>query len=441
MTNTVLTALWQKTNDVFSTKTQLAAGLATKQDVLIAGQGINISSNGVISNTATEETISIVVTSEVTGFDAEGLVINVYYNNSPNVSTTVTLDENGMGTLIVPHDYRYRLAFPDVEGCGRIPPIVHTSTLVQRSIEVEYEAESSITGESVQITALKKENGSYVAAEDITITVTFNDTDYHLTTGSDGKASILVPYGNNYQVVFPDLTGYYMMPTTKNQTLYSNRTSRYITGRYDDPQSGLYIVASDGTEFTPDQWEIAVEGGSRQNSEAKVIKIATSALVTAGGVFGIDIDMVRNRTYPQSLKWAASNVLFNSIPEDGNSTSALYYYDGLSASKLIQTEGNDRNIDTPAVDDCLNRTLMINNIPHEGFLGSAGQWAQLWANITAIDDILSSVRPDGASLLGDIVSNKWTSTQANATSAYYWSSSLNYSPKLYSYVVVPFFAF
>ena len=440
MEKNVLDSLWNKMCDVFATQDQVSAALQGKQDIMSAGRGISIQNN-VISNTATEEVVSIVVSSQVAGFDPEGLVVSVYYNDSDTVTTTVTLDEQGRGTLVVPHDYKYKLVFPDVTGCDPIPAVVHFSMIVQRSIEIEYVEEHTIPNEQVEVTVTEQSGSSYVAAGGVTVSVTSDGNSEQYTTDSSGKVAFLVPYGTSYTVSVPDRSGYYLMPAAKTRTLYANRTSRYITIRYQDPQSGLYIVAADGTEYAPDAWAAAVEGGTRQNSDAKVIKIATSALVTAGGVFGIDIDMVRERTYSQGLQWCPSNVKFNSIPENGNSASALYYYDGLSASKLIQTEGDDRGLNTPAVDDCLARSMELGGVTHEGFLGSVGQWAQLWANITAIDDILLYTRPDGTSLLGQIVVQKWTSTQISAGDAWFWYTSANNFTKGGSYAVVPFFAF
>lgn len=440
MDKTVLQALWQRITATFASKAQLEAMGDQKQDRLTAGEGISISGGVISSGSSVEEVVHVTVTTNVSGVSVEGLQILVYYNSAAQPSATITTDANGMAALRVPTGYRYRLVFPSVEGCVDIGSIEHVATMAERSIEVELVEPASV-GETVQVTVLEKNGNSYVAVEGVAVVVAYGGNTEQYPTDTDGKATFLVPSGETYTLTLPDRDGYYMMPTVKSQSYYANRTIRYITARYQDPQSGIFIVASDGTEYSPDEWGAAVEGGLRQNEDAKVIKVATAALVAAGGVFGIDIDMVRDRTYKQSLAWCTQNVKFNSIPENGNSSSALYYYDGLSASKLIQAEGDDRSLDTPAVDDCLGRSITLGDVTHEGFLGSIGQWAQLWGNVTAIDEILLSVRPNGTSLLGQVVALKWSSTQVGAIHAWSWGSSASNNGKNAGYAVVPFFAY
>ena len=131
---------------------------------------------------------------------------------------------------------------------------------------------------------------------------------------------------------------------------------------------------------------------------------------------------------------------FNSVPLNGNAATALYYYDGLTASRKIQAEGDERNIGTPAVDACLELSVTTGETTHQGFLGSTGQWAQLWANIGAFDSIMDYVRPLG-SRLAVHTEQKWTCTQVSAFNAYYWGTAANNGGKVNSYVVLPFFAY
>ena len=136
MKKTVIDALWDRIGDIFVSKTQLSAGMNTKQDVLTAGRGISISNN-VISSTVTEEVVTIWITSEVTGFDVEGLTMNVYFNDG-EVPYTTTTNENGIATITIPHDFKYKIVFPIVEGCKEIPSVIHLATANERSIEIEY---------------------------------------------------------------------------------------------------------------------------------------------------------------------------------------------------------------------------------------------------------------------------------------------------------------
>jgi hypothetical protein len=154
---------------------------------------------------------------------------------------------------------------------------------------------------------------------------------------------------------------------------------------------------------------------------------------------------LRERTYGANATWNPDNVLFNSIPVNGNSASQPYYYDGMTASGLIQKEGDERGLQTPAVDKCLAMTQTIGEGENEqtlkGFLGSVGQWNILWANRVEIDNILTSTRPEGTYLLSTLTTYKWTSTQNSASGAWSWTRVADNNGKTNSYTVVPFFAF
>ena len=443
MNKTVLNALWTRIGQVFANKAEVSSGLLGKQDTLTPGTGIEIS-NGVISSTfgSSEEVAQIVVTSLVSGVDVEDLDIDVYYNGSSTVSTTVTTDEYGMAALRVPLGYQYKLVFPVITGCVQIPPAIHTASVGQRSIEVEYVAESSV-GENVTVVATKRNSstGGIQPYSGITVTVRIDGSDQTYTTNSAGNVQFVVPYGKSYQVTAENQTGWYVRGGN-SKTITASQTNRTITFVYNGYQSGIFIVDTSGNEYTFLEWQTAVEAGTVQNQNAKLIKVSTAALASNGGVFGIDIDNLRERNYGSNLQWCPNNVLFQSIPENGNSTSANYYYDGYTASVLIQTEGDERTYQTPAVDACLALSVTVGSQTLPGFLGSVGQWAQLWNNCTEVDDILTYTRPNGTYLLSTFTSNKWTSTQSSANYAAYWTNSANGSlGKSYSVVVVPFFAF
>ena len=138
-------------------------------------------------------------------------------------------------------------------------------------------------------------------------------------------------------------------------------------------------------------------------------------------------------------------MLFNSIPNNGNSLSANYYYDGLTASRRVQQEGDDLATDTPAYDQALSQSRTIAaGTPSErilpGFLGAVGQWKELWMNAAEVDDILLSVRPNGTYLFSTLTEEKWTSAQNAARYGWSWTTSAIAKDKPGAYVVIPFFA-
>lgn len=412
--------------------------LAAKQDKLKAGAGIQISNDNTISTAATDETVHVSISTEVSGVSVEGLVINVYYNDSSQVSDTVTTDANGSGTLVVPRDYKYKMVFPSIQGCKDVVPVVHYASLVERSVEVEYEAES-VASERVRVKVYKRSAAADAVFASAEVDVTVDGTTTSYTTDSSGVAELYVPVGSSYTVSCPAVEGW---RTPASQTYTASKSVRGITMKYLYVTSALLIVDADGTEWIPDDFYAAVEAGTKENSDAKMVEFVTDALVDANGVFAFDIDMFATDGFPANKTWAGSNVQFNSIPLNGNASNQPYYYDGLTASKLIQAEGDERNISTNFVDACLALTRTLNdNVLHEGFGGSTGQWAVAWANRAAFDDIVAHVRSTVLITLTALTGAKWTSTQNAANAAYYWGTSASNVNKGNSYRTVVFFAF
>lgn len=419
-------------------------GDPSSADINLNGSVVSVTNNaGVITSidllATTVELVLISVTTEVSGVDLRGLQLNVYYNGATTPSSTVALDANGRAELRVPVNYQYRIAFPSIAGCQDIPDIVHTALVSQRSVEVEYIAES-VNTERVRVKLLQRTvSGDSVlgGGNAVNITVGTETTTYY--TDSSGIAEAYIPIGQEYTVSVPSRTGW-VTPTSK--TVTASKTDRGISMVYRYTESGLFIVDSAGNEYTLSAFTEAVENGTKVLDDAVAIKVSTNALVDAGGVFYIGIDGIALSSYVSlTRQWCSSNVLFTSIPENGNSGSAQYYYDGLGASREIQDEGDTRGLGTPAVDYALAQVLEIGGVPKQGFLPSAGQWSIAWSNRAAIDDIISYTRPQKVGRLSNFTSSKWTSTQTNAFNAWYWAAAANNGNKNYSYAVVPFFAY
>ena len=183
----------------------------------------------------------------------------------------------------------------------------------------------------------------------------------------------------------------------------------------------------------------------RYNSQAKLIKISTTTLVQNNGVFVVDIDLLR-KNEAKSTSWASSREEFTSIPT-GVNTSQNYFYDGFTASELVQEEGDERGINTGAIDRCIDYTRTVNNKTWKGFLPAVGQLQILRGERDAIDTVLDILRPNGVDgLQGTVTSlftsyTLWACTQPYSSSAYYvninTTNSRYKTDVLYSF---PFFA-
>lgn len=405
---------------------------------------VQTAADGVLSGIVVEEKVNIVVTSEVEGFNAEGLVINVYYNNSPNVSTTVTLDENGRGVLAVPHDYKYKMVFPSINGYKDPAPVIHYSTLTQRSVEIEYsEPDEYSAGMQLTVFAAKanKTGRTGTAVPDLDINVTIGGTTTVYTTGSNGRILVVIPNGETATVEVPILEGYEMRGP-RSRTFSATQASKYVQFMYYVAESGIKIVTGDGTEYSEEDFEEAVENNEVSTSDAKLIKISTASLITANSIFYVSIDNLATRSGFTSKTWAGTRIKFYDIPDEGNSITAAYYYDGRTASGLIQDEGDRRTISTPAVDEALSKTFALDNDTLYGFLGSVGQWSILWENRYQVDTILSLTRPSANYNFSTYIARKWTSTQGTGDGfSYDWGDQAYRNGTLDSFAVIPFFAF
>ena len=289
-----------------------------------------------------------------------------------------------------------------------------------------------------------------VTAVPVILTIPSLSATYTVYTDSNGDATFTVPNNTVFTVTFPQREGWYLhegkYTKTYNVTTNANFTIPEIYYTY---ESGLYIVTTDGTEYTFDGFKAAVDAQTRTKDEAKIIKVFTGVLAEKAGVFGVDIDHLRSRSYGANQVWNVNNAQFNSIPLNGNSISALYYYDGYTACGLVAVEANDRGLQVPAITKCLNMSTVLTpdagdsslDITLPGFLGSVGQWSELWKNREEVDSILVYTRPDGSYTLSGLTTQKWTCTQAAAYQSYYWAAAAGTNNKNNSYVTLPFFAF
>ena len=111
------------------------------------------------------------------------------------------------------------------------------------------------------------------------------------------------------------------------------------------------------------------------------------------------------------------------------------------ASGQILAEAESLSLTVPAAIVCWGRTYELAGATLQGFLGGIGQWAELWANVSEVDDILTYTRPNGSYLMSTWTTQKWTSTQYTAAISWYWGAAAANYLKNDSYVVLPFFAY
>ena len=381
-----------------------------------------------------EEVVSVALYSAVEGVSTSGLELYVYINDN-SVPLIYTTNENGMATFRVTKGLRYDIVFPDITGCAPIGRLSYTAALQTRGIEVTYREYVVASKERVTIAFRKyPENTTWIGGEiyaDGTAYVTINgvETVYH--ADSDGFVVFEVPIGKEYNVRVEKPDGLHLLSGVYSSTYTAEGGSRFIPVSFHLYLSSFLIVDADGGEWTMDGWEAA----GKEASEAKLLHVATEELLAAGCDFFMSLDMMAYRKYDTTgetiytMKWAAQNVEFTSIPLNGNDTTKDYYYDGLTATNLIVDEGTNRGIATPCHTATLRQTFTLGLETLKGFTPSYGQWAVMIANYSYINSIVTAMRPDG-----DVVTKFWgikkgVSAQCSAARAWFVDSYFSNEPK------------
>lgn len=383
----------------------------------------------------TDHTVTVQVTTSVSGVSVSGLSLNVFENHS-TTATTYTTDSSGKCSFTIPHGAYCEIHFPDIEGCNSISPKGFTVVKTQ-TVEAEY-VEYSGKVEAVTVYATKylaDKSTEAAAGRTVTVKVTGGSTTTY-TTDAEGKATFEIAVGKFFSVTIDKIDGMYVYGgyTHELEALSPTRIIRYDYYTY---QSGVFVVGKDGNDYTQEEWEAS----GLTSDDARLIKIVTEDLMEKG--YPIMYDPLHTALSP--YVWCNPyNTLFSTIPTNGNSSSALYYYDGKSASAAVIAEAAEKSgVTIPAftyaaglsVDDVGGRSL-------HGYVPSVGQFVIMTANIEEADALAKAVWGDAAAQLASFKSTtKWTSTQASQNHACYFQSSASNDRKGTSYAVLPFFAY
>ena len=411
-------------------KATTAANNATENATTAAGEAnkaaerANTAANLVYNGP--DENVSVACYTDVEGVSTAGLVLNVYINDS-TVPQQYTTDSNGLAAFKVTKGLRYDIVFPDIEGCAPIGRLSYTAALQTRGIEVTYHEAIVAAQEKVTISFMKfPENTTWNGGEHYpggVARVTIDGVETVYNADSNGQAQFFVPIGKEYRVSIDKPADLHLITGAYSATYTADRAARVIPVSFHPYLSDILIVDKDGGEWTYDGF---IASG-KDVSEGVLLHIATEELLAVGCDFFMSVDVMAYRKFDtdkteiRTMKWAAQNVQFTSIPLNGDDASQEYYYDGLTATNLIVQEGLSRGINTDCHTRTLRETYALGVTTLQGFTPSTGQYAPLIANYTYINDIITFLRPDG-----DVVNKFWnfdkgTSTQQSAAGAYYVS--------------------
>lgn len=386
----------------------------------------------------TDEEVTVTIASSVDSIKVAGIKINVFLNNG-KTPQTYTTDTEGKVTFTVARGNYYQVTFPEYGNVQPIAPQGYTAVLGSRNINVEYLPYDEDSMEKVIITATKYVENVGTAWEGIPVIVTVDKKATTYQTDEKGQVTVFVPYKKEYTVVINDQDGYNVSFNKNSRTYTANVPQRLIDYRFYQFKASIFVVDANKNEYYIEDWVAA----GRNADDAVAIKVADASLSINHGTFCIRTSDIKNVSKLISTSWCTQNLQFNSIALNGKNVKDANYYNGESSSYLIRQEAQEWNLSVPAFDYAYGQIFNLGGEDLRGFVMSVGQEYVHVANIGIIKQVLETLY--GETVATDyynfvIKKYRWTSTQGNATSAWYFSSSANYNIKSISYVVLPVFA-
>ena len=442
------TSAAKEANDAAATATAAAekatamAAKAEKVNVTLGGSVISVTNRDGVTKTVdvvnTDETVNVTITSSVSSINVSGVKINVFINNGKTPQTYTTNSE-GKVSFVVNRGNYYQITFTEYGNAQPIAPVGFTAVLATRNIDVEYKPYDEESMENVVVTVTKYTDGTGAAYEGVPVVVTVDRKNTTYNADSKGQVSLYVPYGKEFTVNVENQDGYSVSLNRNTRTYTASVPQRLIDYKMYQFRAGIFIVDGKLNEYYLEEWQ---ETG-KTAEEAVAVKVADANLTLNRGTFMIRIsDMLAPTALPKK-SWCTQNLRFESIALDGNNTKDANYYNGESSSFLVRQEAVERSLSVPAFDYTYEQIFSIAGHELHGFLMSVGQDYVHIANIGIIKQVLTALYgEEAATAYYNFVMNqrRWTSTQTNATNAWYCSSSAFTSSKSNSFSVLPVFA-
>lgn len=424
------------------TKAQTAMTGAETCNVELSGSTISVTNrDGEVKSVDvinTNEEVTVTIASSVSSINVSGIKINVFLNNG-KTPQSYTTNAEGKVTFTIDRGNYYQVVFPEYGNAQPIAPVGYTAVLGSRNINVEYLPYDEDSMEKVIITATKYVENVGTAWEGIPVIVTIDSKDTTYQTDAKGQVTVFVPYKKEYTVVINDQDGYNVSFNKNSRTYTANVPQRLIDYRFYQFKAGIFVVDANKNEYYIEDWVAA----GRNADDAVAIKVADASLSINHGTFCIRTSDIKNVSKLISTPWCTQNLQFNSIALNGNNVNDANYYNGESSSYLIRQEAQERSLSVPAFDYAYGQIFNLGGEDLHGFVMSAGQEYVHVANIGIIRQVLEILYGETvATGYYNFVMKNWrcTSTQSNATNAWYFSSSATNGSKSDSSVVLPVYA-
>lgn len=393
-----------------------------------------------VNLTDADEHVTVNVTTTLSSVSVEGIILNVYINNGADPQQYTT-DSHGQATFTVTKGSTYKVVFPYIEGCAILNPVQHVAAVGNRIIDAVY-TEETIKFEHVTVRMQKANDDDVLQPWEgapVHVTIDGNKTDY--ITDAQGIVSFDVKIGTSYNVAVDKVNGMYEQYDNYSRTRKAMADSYRFNYAYHYYESGVWLIDDEGKKWTWDAWEAS----GKDKTHLVFVCIKTLDTQRYGGDIYISIDLLANFAQIPNKQWANQNVQFKNIPLNGtNNSDTQYYkfaYNGLVATITIIAEGDERGIETPFCDYCHSKTVDCAGEAWQGYGPTLEQWKLTWANIDYVVDAVNLKFPELGVSVNNYKGYKWTATQVNATSSYFFGAAMgNGGVKSNACLAIPFFA-
>ena len=382
-----------------------------------------------------EEKVNISISTSVEGVSIRGIVVNVFLNGA-TTSTKYTSDAEGKISFAIPRGTIYKVSFQELKNCNPLPSLTYTAALRVRDINVEYKALSGETA-SVVVTIDKAENGAVKPLQGVSVTCEIANGDTTTTeTNENGKVTFSIPWGKTYKITAGKAEGYYAFRGIYEKNNVADVAEHNLYYHFFPITSGVFILDTAGAQYTLDEWKES----EKTAEDAALVKITTQNL--AGHNSSVGFSPSALQAGYQNKSWCSLSIQFNHIPLNGNNTKDALYYDGYESSKLIREEAQERGLTIPAFSYAYDCTVEMAGETLHGYVASVGQMAEMDINKTVVDNVIKALYGDTAKLFSTLFTQgKWTSTQAESSTAWKFTNKVLTDIKIYKGVVVlPVFA-
>lgn len=393
-----------------------------------------------VNLTDTDEHVTVNCTTTMEGVSMEGLVINVYVNNGADPHQYTT-DANGQTEFTINKGATYKVVFPYVQKCNIIDPVQHVASVGNRIIDANYIAETEKMERLTIKMSKADESGNVTPWEGgkAYVTIAGKRTEYIMD--ADGRAVVEIKNGTSYTVSVDKIDGMYEQNDRYSITRTAIADSYRFNFIYRPYESGIWLIDDNNKQWTYDDWEAS----GNDNSKLMFVRIATLETQRYKGDILISIDKMADFfKIAVTKQWCNQSVEFKNIPLNGrdtnNSNWSRFAYNGLLATQTIIAEGDERGLTTAAADYCYSSTITNGDKLYQGYLPTAYQWELTWQNMDIVIDAISKKYPDLNVNKTAFSGNKWTSTQLNAGSGFYFTTGVGFINKSLSYLAIPFYA-